>query len=289
MTKPSFRLRITPWPLALLCAALMAPARADVITEGPKEMIGVGIDEKLGEQVPLDLKFRDHSGQPITLENVFSGDRPVLLSLNYSDCPMLCQRQLNGLVTALQEIKWNAGDEFDVVSVSINPLERPERARLTHKRYTQDYGRPGTSDGWRFMVGDRQNIEALTDAVGFRYNYIEDTGEYAHTAAVMVMTPDGVVSRYLYGVMYDPGTVRLSMVEAGDGKVGSAMDQIFLICFIYDHTKGRYGPQAFRIMQFGAGATVLVLSLSLAPYWLRRRRLVVQSPTTPDSTEKETV
>ncbi len=276
--------RILRLLFATFCAGLIAHcACAEVITEGPKDMIGVGVDEKRGDTIPLDLAFRDHHGRPVTLAKYFHGERPVLLSLNYSDCPMLCQRQLTGLVTALQEMPWDMGDEYDVVTISIDPREQPARAKLTHKRYTQDYARPGTADGWHFLVGDSEDIEALADAVGFRYNFVEETGEYAHTAVLMVMTPDGVISRYLYGVMYDPGTVRLSMVEAGDGKVGSAMDQIFLTCFVYDHTKGRYGPQAFGIMRLGAGATVLVLGLSLAPYWLRRRRRKTQQAAPQES------
>jgi len=276
--------------LLAVAVAACGSLSAKVITDGPKEMQGVGVDEMLGNQVSLDLKFRDHHGLPLTLEKIFDGQRPVILSLNYSDCPMLCRYQLNGLVDTLKEMPWNAGQEFDVVSVSIDPTERPERARQTHKRYVQDYGRPGAADGWHFLVGDSQNIAQLADEVGFRYNYVEDTGEYVHTAALMVMTPDGVVSRYLYGVMYDPQTMRLSLVEAGDGKVGSAMDQILLTCFIYDHTKGRYGPHAFRLMQVGAGTTVVVLGLALVPFWLRRRSAAPHASTptgTPDTPSQQ--
>lgn len=256
--------------IAILCA-LAVPATSQVIQDVPEEMQGVGVDEKRGQQVPLDLEFRHHTGKRMKLQELFDGERPVLLTLNYSDCPMLCKVQLNGLVQTLREMKWLTGEEFDVVSVSIDPRETPERAKLTHQRYVRDYGRPGAAGGWHFLVGDEENITALADAVGFRYNFVEDTGEYAHTAALMVMTPEGVVSRYLYGVMFDPDTVRLSLVEAADGKVGSAMDQILLTCFVYDHTKGRYGPQAFRLMQLGAGATVALLAVSLLPFWLIRR------------------
>src|SRR5690606_29921639 len=141
-----------------------------------------------------------------------------------------------------------------------------------HRRYVQDYGRAEGADGWVFLVGDERNIRALADAVGFRYTYVEDTQEYAHSAAVMVMSPSGVVTRYLNGVMYDPDTIRLSLVEASEGKVGSAMDLFFLSCFAYDHTKGRYGPQAAALMKLGAATTVVVLGIALVPYWLRRQR-----------------
>lgn len=256
------------------CLACVERAAAIVITDGPEEMIGVGVEEQLGAKLPLDLNFRDHRGLPLTLGKLFTGDRPVLLSLNYSNCPMLCGQQLNDLVRALNDPgmeNFNAGREFDIVSVSIDPTERPERAAQTHKRYTEDYGRPGTSDGWHFLVGDSANIEAIADAVGFRYNFIPDTGEYAHAATLIVVTPDGTVSRYINGVGYDAQTLRLSMVEAGEGKIGSTMDQILLTCFVYDHTKGRYGPHAVTIMKYGAGFTVLVLGLALTPYWLFRR------------------
>lgn len=253
-------------------ATYSSVAVGQVITDGPKEMQGVGIVEQRGEQIPLDLEFRDHDGLPLTLGKIINGEKPVLLSLNYSDCPMLCGQQLNGLVDTLVEMEWDTGDEFEVVSVSINPRERPERAKQTHRRYTQEYGRPGAADGWHFLVGDQDEITALADAVGFHYNFIPDTGEFAHAAALIVVTPDGVVSRYLNGVINEPKTVRLSLVEASEGKIGSAFDQLFLTCFVYDHTKGRYGPQAVRIMQFGAAVTVVVLGLSLAPFWLRRRR-----------------
>lgn len=274
----------------LVAVALAANATAVVITDGPEEMIGVGVEEQLGAQIPLDLKFRDHHGLPLTLAKIFNGDRPVLLTLNYSDCPMLCGRQLNDLVRALNDPgleNWNAGTEFDVLSVSIDPNERPERAKQTHKRYTQEYGRAGTADGWHFLVGDSKNIEALADAVGFRYKFVPDTGEYAHAATVIVVTPDGVVSRYINGVGYDAQTLRLSLVEAGDGKVGSTMDQILLTCFIYDHTKGRYGPHAFRIMQVGAATTVLLLGLTLTPYWLFHRRSKPAPSTPPHAAEEE--
>lgn len=270
--------------LAATAAACMLGPRtwAKVLTDGPEEMIGVGVEEQLGAQLPLDLKFRDHHGLPVTLGKLFSGDRPVLLSLNYSNCPMLCGRQLNDLVRALNDPgmeQFAAGQEFEVVSVSIDPTERPERAAQTHKLYTEKYARPGSAGGWHFLVGDSKNIQALADAVGFRYKFVPDTGEYAHAATLMVITPDGVVSRYINGVGYDAKTLRLSLVEAADGKVGSTMDQILLTCFIYDHTKGKYGPQAERIMAYGGAITVVILSLALTPYWLYRRKHPNLQPT----------
>jgi protein SCO1/2 len=286
MSLATFQLPMTrPLAVAMLLCCSASITRGVVITEGPEEMIGVGVEEQLGAQVPKDSRFRDHNGLPMTLGKLFNGERPVLLSLNYSNCPMLCGRQLNDLVRALNDPgmeDWKAGREFDVVSVSIDPTERPERAKQTHQRYTQEYGRPGSAGGWHFLVGDSSNIETLADTLGFRYKFIPDTGEYAHAATLIVVTPDGVVSRYINGVGYDAQTLRLSLVEAGDGKVGSTMDQILLTCFIYDHTKGKYSADAVRIMKIGAATTILVLGLSLAPYWLFRRRHAAASPV-PDT------
>lgn len=246
-------------------------AQGQLIEEMPVEMQDVGIDEKRGDQIPRDLKFRDDRGEVVSVADLFDGQRPVLLSLNYSDCPMLCREQLNGLARGLSEMEWSVGKEFDVVSVSIDPLETVDKARMTKEKYVQQYGRPSGGRGWRFLVGSQQNISALADAVGFRYKFLPDTRDYSHTAAIIVCTPDGVVSRYLGGIDYDPQTLRLSMVEAADGKVGSALDQFLLTCFVYDHTKGRYAPVAVQIMKVAGGVTVVMLAATLTPFWFWRR------------------
>ncbi len=239
----------------------------------PDEVADVGIDEKRGDTLPLELEFLDAKGNRVRLREIFDGSKPILLSLNYSNCPLLCRHQLNGLVDGIEDMKWTAGDEFTIVSVSIDPRETPDDAKKTKQRYLSDYGRANAGDGWRFLVGSEANIKKLADAVGFRYRAVPDTNDFAHAAAIMVCTPDGKVSRYLYGVLFDEQTVRLSLVEAGEGKIGSAVDQLILYCFHYDETKGRYGPQAVKIMQVGAGATVLALSVVLVPVWLRRNRV----------------
>lgn len=253
-------------------ATSMYPATAQVLEGVPKEMEGVGVDQKVGTQIPLDLEFVNDEGKRVTLREVVSGERPLLLSLNYSTCPMLCRLQLNSLVQTLTEMEWTTGQQFDVLSVSIDPKETPAQAHTTRMNYLEQYGREGAAGGWKFLVGEEENIVKLADAVGFRYKYVPDTGEYAHSAALIVVTPDGVVARYLNGVAYDASTLRLSLVEAGEGKVGSVFDQFFLACFAYDHTKGRYGPMANRIMQLGGASTALIVGLALAPYWVRRRR-----------------
>lgn len=266
-TRPATRLLAALVGLSLLAGA---PARAQVLEDKPEGIQGVGIDDNSGAQIPLDLRFRDENGKAITLAEIFSGDRPVLLSLNYSDCPMLCTLQLSGLVTTLRELEWTAGREFDVISVSVDPLETTVRAKQTEQRYLKQYNRPGAAEGFRFLTGNQKSIRKLADTVGFRYKYLPDKKEFSHTATEIVCSPTGMVSRYLNGVAYDPDTVRLSLVEASEGKVGTVFDSFFLYCFHYDETEGRYGPVARRIMSVGAGVTIFALAVGLIPYWLRR-------------------
>ena len=235
----------------------------------PKELEGVGVTEHLGERIPLDLEFVDSDGKPVALKQFFDGHRPVVLTLNYSNCPMLCSLQLNGVFDALKRMPWNIGDQFQMVTVSFDPLETPERARLTKQKYLEIYGRAGAADGWHFLTGKENDIKNLTEAVGFRYKYSESKRQYFHVAVTYILTPDGHMSRYLYGVEYDPQTLRLSLLEAADGKIGSATDQVLLFCFHYDAQSGRYGLAATRLLQAGGGITVVILGLAI---WILRRR-----------------
>jgi protein SCO1/2 len=241
----------------------------------PKDLEGVGVTEHLGEQIPLDLPFVDSDGKPIVLKEIFDGKRPVVLTLNYSNCPMLCSLQLNGLFDGLKRMPWAIGDQFDMITVSFDPLETSERARMTKQKYLEVYRRAGAAEGWHFLTGREADIKKLADAVGFRYRYSEERRQYVHAAVTFILTPDGRVSRYLYGVEYDPQTLRLSLVEAADGKVGSTMDQVLLFCFHYDAESGRYGPAALRLMQVGAGLTVVVLGGAI---WILRRREKTKNP-----------
>jgi protein SCO1/2 len=264
---PLARLLLAAW----FVAAGASGVGAQVVEGQPGELEGVGVDEKLDASIPLDLAFVDSTGQSIRLQEIFAGQRPVLLSLNYSDCPMLCRVQLNGLVDALKEMTWTPGREFDVVSVSIDPAESVERSAETKAKYLKMYGRPVPAAGWRFLTGSQEAINQLADAVGFRFRYVPDRKEYSHAAVLMVCTPPGRVSRYLYGIAYDPQTLKLSLVEAGEGKIGSSLDRVLLFCFHYDPDARRYGMAARRVMQLGGGLTVLVLLCILLPAWIRRR------------------
>jgi protein SCO1 len=252
--------------ILLLHATVALAQRAEPL---PKELEGVGVTEHLGDEIPLDLPFVDSDGKPVVLKQFFDGTRPIVLTLNYSNCPMLCSLQLNGLFEGLKRMPWAIGDQFDMVTVSFDPLETTERARMTKQKYMEVYRRAGVAKGWHFLTGKEADIKKLADAVGFRYRYSEERRQYMHVAVTFILTPDGRVSRYLYGVEYDPQTLRLSLVEAADGKIGSTMDQVLLFCFHYDAESGRYGPAALRLMQVGAGLTVVVVGSTI---WLLRRR-----------------
>lgn len=242
----------------------------------PEELKGIGVTEHLGDPIPLDLEFVDCDGKPVVLKQYFDGKRPVVLTLNYSNCPMLCSLQLDGLFGGLKRMPWAIGDKFDMITVSFDPLETPERARMTKQKYLEVYGRPGAAEGWHFLTGREEDIKKLADSLGFRYRYSPERRQYLHVAVTFILTPDGHISRYLYGVEYDPQTLRLSLLEAADGRIGSTVDQILLFCYHYDAESGRYGPAAIRLMQMGAGLTVLLVGGGI---WMLRRREKAKPPT----------
>ncbi|MGH2569755.1 MAG: SCO family protein, partial [bacterium] len=255
--------------LALVLAALGATAasRAQQLEAPPAELDGVGITERLDAALPLDLAFLDERGETVALGQYFEEGRPVVLNLVYFDCPMLCNVFLDGLVTTLRELDWTPGKEFRVVTVSIDPTDGPEGARAKRGHYVARLGRPEAEQGWHFLTGSEENVRRLADAVGFAYRYDEERREYMHSAALFVATPEGRLSRYLYGVAFDATTLRLSLVEASEGRVGSAMDQLLLFCFAYDHTAGRYGPAALKLVRAFGAVTACALGLFLATHW----------------------
>ncbi|MEL7371745.1 MAG: SCO family protein, partial [Myxococcota bacterium] len=249
----------------------------------PKDLEGVGVTEKLGSVVPKNLVFTDSTGQTVRFGSLFDGEKPTLLTLNYSDCPMLCNLQLNVLVEGLAEMQWNLGDEYQVITVSLDPTEKVERAAATKTRYLNQYREDADPDGWRFMVGDEASIRKLTDSVGFGFQYSDERQEYLHQAAVMVLTPTGMVSRYLYGLTYSPQTVRLSMAEASEGKQVSTLDAIVLYCFYYDPNSRSYTPVVRNIMKVGGAVTVVLLGLFVgAGFTAKNRRRKAASVKTAD-------
>jgi len=263
-----------PVPLALAVLAA-GPAPAQRLEAAPEPLEGVGITEHLNAPLPLDLTFRDETGATVALGHYFEEGKPVLLSLVYFDCPMLCNVFLDGVVTTLRDLEWTPGQEFRIVTVSIDPQDDPAGAQAKRAHYVESLGRPEAESGWHFLTGSEPDVRRLADAIGFAYRRNEKTGEYMHSAALFVATPDGRLSRYLYGVMFDPTTLRLSLVEASAGGIGTAMDQLLLFCFAYDHTEGRYGPAALNLVRAFGALTVVALGLFIAVHWRReatRRR-----------------
>ncbi|MBA3312779.1 MAG: SCO family protein [Planctomycetota bacterium] len=253
---------------ALLLASGSLRAESAILEAQPEELKNVGVDEHLDAQLPLDAAFRNEDGQIVRLGDYFKRGTPVILSLNYSNCPMLCNTQLTGLTEGLREIEWVSGQEFQIVSVSIDPSEQPHRALETRQKYLRLYRR--SRDGWNFLVGGRGSIERVAEAVGFRYKYLPAKREYSHPAVAVLCTPDGRISRYLYGVRFPEQTLRLSLVEASEGKIGTAGDQLLLYCFHYDPLTGTYAPRAARIaMSVGCCLTVALLAGGLAMLWSR--------------------
>jgi protein SCO1/2 len=241
----------------------LTPSAGTSTTDVPNELKNVGVTEHLNAQAPPELPFVDSSGKPVHLKDFFDGVRPVILTVNYSNCPMLCSMQLNGLFTGLQGVPWDVGRNFQMVTVSMDPTETPARAEKTKQKYLDLYGRPGVGGGWHVLTGRDEEIHRLTDAIGYHYAYDKLQKQYAHPAVVMILKPDGRVSRYLYGIEYDPQTLRLALVEAAEGKIGSTVDQVLLYCYHYDAERGRYGPAAMKVMRLGALATLVAIAAML--------------------------
>jgi len=253
-------------------AAILPIAAQDRTEPVPKALSRVGIEEKFDAALPLQLPFKDERGRDVTLGSYFRANHPVILTLNYYRCPMLCTLELNGLVQGLKGLAWSPGDEFQIVTVSIDPHELPPLAAAKKATYLEDLGRPSAESGWHFLTGSAASIDALTKAVGFSYEYDKESDQFGHAAVIVLVTPDGRVSRYLYGVQFDAPTLKLGLLEASKGRIGSAMDRIILYCYHYDSNQGRYALAAENIMRAGGAITVLVLACVIATFWLRERK-----------------
>jgi protein SCO1 len=234
----------------------------------PALLRDVGLDQKLGNAIPLDLTFRDEHGSPVQLRQFF-GKKPVVLTLVYYQCPMLCTEVLNGLLRSAKELPLEIGKDFTIVTVSIDPTERPILANVKHELYTGLYGRRGGPRGWHFLTGDETQIKALAQAVGFRYAYDSASGQFAHPSGIMLLTPGGKLARYFYGISYPPRDLRLGLVEASQGRIGSPIDQILLYCFHYDPATGKYGLLISRVIQAAGALTVLSLGFVIAVLFRR--------------------
>lgn len=257
--------------VTLLLLAGAVPVRADDSSASarPKILRDVGIDQNLNQQIPLGLNFKDETGKTVELRKYF-GKKPVVLSLVYFGCPMLCTMAENGLLQSLKEVNFSVGDQFEVLTVSFDPRDSPEIAAAKKALYVGLYGRPGAAEGWHFLTGDEASIRALTKAVGFRYAYDAPSGQFAHATAIMVLTPQGKLARYFYGIQYPPGGLRLSLVEASHEKIGSPVDAILLFCCAYNPATGKYGLLVSRLLMIAGVLTVLtigalILMLSRTP------------------------
>lgn len=253
-----------------LCTSAHAGDRTEPL---PEELQGVGVTEHLGQSLPLDRTFLDQDGKRVQMGDLFGKGRPVVVTFNYSSCPMLCHVQRDGLIETLKHFDWIPGREFDVVTIGIDPRETPERAATTRRTAIKAYGRPEAGPGWRFLTGREDDIRAVADAAGFGYRYVSKRDEYAHSAALVICSPDGRVSSYLYGVRYEVPALRSALTTAGQGKTfaTSAIDQILMYCFHYDPSTRRYAPFALGVMRFGGGLMMVSLLAYLIWSWTRDR------------------
>jgi protein SCO1/2 len=235
----------------------------------PTALREVKIEQRLNEQVPLDIQFKDETGRNVQLQEYFNHSKPVILSLVFYKCPMLCNQILSGLMAGLRSQSFDAGKEFEVLTVSFDPRETPEIAAEKKQSYIERYNRPGAENGWHFLTGDPENIRRLTEAVGFHYNYDEKTNQFAHASGIMLLTPEGKLSRYFYGIEYNSRDLRLGLIEASNNKIGSTVDQLLLYCYHYDPETGRYGPVVMNIMRLGGLVTMIGI---VALFLILRRR-----------------
>ncbi len=270
--------RVGTWiaRLAVLAVLCLAPGKSLAQPSGQvlDAFQGVGVEEHLGEPVPLDVRFRDEHNQDVSLGDYFSDGKPVLLNLVYHNCPMLCNLILDGLTATLKEMDWAPGNQFEIVTVSFSPIEGPDVAARQKQRYIDLLGKPEAAAGWHFLTGTEASIQRLARSVGFQFKWVEAQQEYAHPAVLVFVSGEGIISRYLYGLEYPPRSVRSALVEASEGKVGNPVDQLILYCFPYDPDANSYVPHAMNIMKVGGVLTLVLVGGFLLVFWRREGRSV---------------
>ena len=255
----------------LLLLLVTVPSFAQLNRQKPENVQNVDIKEHLGDTIPLDLKFATSTGDSVTIGQLMEGDKPVILNPVYYHCPMLCSMVTDAIYTGIRDLKWSPGKEFKIITFSFDPTEHGPLADSTRQVYEQKIGTENVAGGWHFLTGRKQAIRELTDAVGFQYEKVERNGEYAHSAAIIFLSPDGLITRYLYGIKFDEFQVRNALYDAADGNIGSTVDKIVMYCYQYDPSSQSYVPVAWRIMQVGGLATVLILGIFLGFLWLKEK------------------
>lgn len=244
------------------------PESGNVSTGLPPTLKDVGIDQRLNEQVPLDAVFKDDEGREVRLGEYFKG-KPVMLALIYYSCPMLCNQVLNGMLSSVRQVSFNAGEEFQIVAISFDSRETPQLAASKKQTYVKAYNRANGNAGWHFLTGDEANIKRVTNAVGFRYKWDDKTNQFAHASGMFLLTPEGKLARYFYGIEYRPRDVRLGLVEASQNQIGTPADTLMLYCYHYDPATGKYGPVVMNIMRV---AGVITLGLIAGMLLIMRKR-----------------
>ncbi len=264
--------RLGKWWIGAVLAAgitVLQAASAQVLNAPPPP--DVGIDQKLDSQIPLDLTFNDENGKPVTLRELMRG-KPTVLALVYYECPMLCGEVMQGMLQAFNELDFTIGDQYEVITVSFNPKETPELARMKKKTMLDNYKDPSAGDGWHFLTGNQENIVPLAEAVGFRYQYMPSVDQYAHGSGIMVITPEGKVSRYFYGIEYPERDLRFGLIEAAKERIGSLADELLLLCYCYDPTTGAYGLVIMRTLRVAGAITVLAIAILVGGLMMHDRR-----------------
>ena len=239
----------------------------------PDALKDIGIEQKLGEQLPLETVFRNENGEPVKLGSYFEKRRPVILALVYYECPMLCNEVLNGLTGSLKGMSFDAGKEYEVVAISFDAREndKPDLAKNKKASYMERYGRPGTENGWHFLTGDQSAIDAVTKAAGFKYHWDEKTNQFAHAGGIMIVTPDGKMSKYFYGIDYAPKDLKFGLMESAENKVGSAADKLLLYCYHYDPASGKYGFAILKAIRVGGVLTLLAMGVMGFVFWRKNK------------------
>lgn len=233
----------------------------------PKKVQNVGVEEHLGDTIPLDLKFATSNGDSVRLAELIQGDKPVILNPVYYNCPMLCSMVINAIYQGVKDVKWNPGDDYNIITFSFNPKEDYKLAASVKDSIMQKFSRDGTAKGWHFLTGKEPAIRALTNAVGFKYEKLKAKEQYAHSAAIMFLSPDGKITRYLYGIDYKEFNIRNALYEAADGEIGSTIDKVLLYCYVYNADSNSYVPVAWRVMQVGGFIIMIVLGIFLGFMW----------------------